>query len=196
MVVQPRRSSWLWILMVIPPAVTVVTTVFAPQPHGHWTEHLQGAAMKASQLILLLGLVTMLGWRTLRSMLLTAFAAVAVGIALQAVGDLQVANSIWGTAGDPGFGPGYERGHGNGSRGDALVFLGTLSWAAVVGATRRVPVWLAITAAAMVIIPPPFLWPALGVLVVVLFALTSKAGLDARPREVPGAHVEPTGQHF
>lgn len=187
-----RRPKWLRGLLLIPPVVYVATTALAPEPHGHWVEHLSTATLKATQLVLLLVLVTMLGWRTLRALLLIAFVAVAVGIVLQAIGDFRVANSIWRTAGDPGFGPGYQEGHDNTVLGDTLVLFGGLAWAVIVGVTRRVPVWLAFVAAVLVIIPPPYLWPAVGVLVVLLFGLTSRTGLDARTRPLPGAAITPT----
>ncbi len=181
---HPPRSKALWALVLIPVLVAIVATVLAPQPHGHWTEHLTGVALKASQLVLLLVLATMLGWRTLRPLLLVAFVVVGVGIAFQTIGDFQVANSIWRTAEDPGFGPGYVAGHDNAGLGDTFVVFGGLAWAVLAGVTRRVPVWLAVSAAVMVIIPPPFFWPAMGVLVVVLFGLTSRTGLDAKSRRV------------
>jgi hypothetical protein len=156
-------------------------------------QHLNTAALKASQLVLLLVLMTMLGWRSLRPPMVIAFVVVAVGIVLQTIGDFQVAKSIWRTVGDPGFGPGYEAGHDNSGLGDALVLLGGLAWAIIVGVTRPVPTWLAFLAAALVIIPPPFLWPAVGVWVVVLFGLTSTSGLDARARPLPAAPIMPTG---
>lgn len=178
----------------IPPMVAIVTTVLAPQPHGHWTEHLNTATLKTAQLVLLLAVTTMLGWRSLRVLLLIAFGVVAVGIVIQAFGDFQVANSIWGTRDDPGFGPGYTEGHDNSGVGDALVLLGGLAWAVIAGMTRRVPIWLAVGSAVLVIIPPPFLWPAMGVLVVLIFGLTSRTGLDARSRRsiAPAAPITPT----
>lgn len=187
------RPRWLWVVVLIPPVVAVITIALAPQPHSHWTEHLNGATLKASQLALLLVLVTMLGWRTLRPLLLIAFVAAVVGIVFQTIGDFQVADSIWRTAEDPGFGAGYDEGHDHGGLGDALVLFGGLAWAVIVGVTRRVPVWLAFVAALLVIIPPPFLWPAMGVLVVVLFGLTSRTGLDARSRGMAEASITPTG---
>ena len=75
----------------------------------------------------------------------------------------------------------------NAGLGDNFVVFSGFAWAVIAGVTRRVPVWLAFLAAVMVIIPPPFFWPAMGVLVVVLFGLTSRTGLDAkspRAREV------------
>lgn len=130
------RPNWLWFLMLIPPAIAIVTTALAPQPHGHWVEHLNTATLKASQLVLLLMLVAMLGWRTLRPVLLIVFVVVAVGIVFQVVGDFRVAKSIWRTEGDPGFGPGYVEGHDISGLGDMVVVFGGLAWAVLVGATR------------------------------------------------------------
>jgi hypothetical protein len=177
-----REQKWLWALAAIPPVVAVATTVLAPQPRSHWVEHLRGAAVKAAQLALLLALVTMLGWRSLRVLLLIAFAVAAVGIVIQTIGDAQVAHSIWATTGDPGYGPGYAQGQDRGGLGDLLVLGGGLAWAVIVGVTRRAPPWLAVVAAVLVVIPPPFFWPAMGILIVVLVGLTSSSGLDARSR--------------
>jgi len=176
------RTKWLWALVAIPPVVAVTTTLLAPQPHGHWVEHLRGATMKATQLGLLLVVVTMLGGRSLRVLLLMAFAVAAVGIVIQTIGDVQVAHSIWATTADPGYGPGYVQGHDRGALGDLLVFGGGLAWAFIAGVTRRVPPWWAVLAAILVIIPPPFLWPAMGILVAVHFDLTSTSGFDTRTR--------------
>jgi hypothetical protein len=184
---------WLWFLILIPPLIGIVTNALAPQPHGHWVEHLNTATFKASQLVLLLVLVAMLGWRRLRPALVIAFVVVAVGIVFQVIGDFRVANSIWRTVGDPGFGPGYVEGHDMSGLGDTLVVLGGLAWAVIVGVTRRVPLWLALITAFLVIIPPPFLWPAVGVLVVLLFGLTTRTALDARSRRLPEVSVTPTG---
>jgi hypothetical protein len=133
----------------------------------------------------------MLGWRSLRVLLLIAFAVAAIGIVIQTIGDAQVAHSIWGTTGDPGYGPGYAQGHDRGSLGDLLVLGGGLAWAVIVGVTRRVPPWLAVVAAVLVLIPPPFFWPAMGILIVVLFSLTSPSGLDARSRHGHAKAIAP-----
>ena len=53
-------------VVAIPAIAAIVTTVMAPEPHGHWSEHLGGAAMKAAQLAVLIVLVTMLGWSKLK----------------------------------------------------------------------------------------------------------------------------------
>ena len=67
--------------------------------------------MKSAQLVLLLVLAMMIGWRALGVLLLILLAAVAAGIVFQVIGDYQVADSIWRTSGDPGAGNGYAEGH-------------------------------------------------------------------------------------
>jgi hypothetical protein len=171
----------LWTLVAIPPLIAILTSLLAPEPHGHWSGHLGIAGLKIAQLGLLLVLVTMLGPRTLGVPLLIAFAVVATGIVLQAIGDYQVADSIWRTPGDPGFGIGYAEGHARSEFGDLLVIVGGLAFAVLAGMTRRVPALLALVAAMMVIIPPPFFWPAAGVLVLVLYGLTSASRFDRAP---------------
>lgn len=173
-----RWSKWWWTLVLIPPIAAVLTSLVAPGPHGHWSEHLGTAVLKGAQLVLLLVLVTTLGWTTLRVLLLTAFAAIAVGIVLQVIGDYQVAGSIWRTTGDPGFGIGYTEGHERSELGDVVVLLGGVIFAVVAGVTRRVPALLAVVAVVMVILPPPFFWPAAGVLVLVLYGLTSASRFE------------------
>jgi hypothetical protein len=192
-VLDGRYPRWLWTLVAIPPLVAILTSLLAPEPHGHWSEHLAAAGLKGAQLVLLLVLVTMLGWRTLGVLLLIAFAVVAVGMALQAIGDYQVVDSIWRTSGDPGSGTGYAEGHARSEFGDLLVIVGGLAFAVIAGVTLRVPVLLAVVAAVMVVIPPPFLWPAAGVLVLVLYGLTSASRFDrARSGSPREASVLPT----
>ncbi|HUV18624.1 MAG TPA: hypothetical protein VMW33_09100, partial [Ilumatobacteraceae bacterium] len=146
-----RHSRWLVALVAAPPVVGFLTTVLAPDPHGHWSEHLASAALKGVQLALLLVLVTILRWRNLSGWLLAAFAIIAVGIVLQAAGDYQVADSIWRTVGDPGFGPGYYKGHDRSALGDLLVLGGGLAFAIIAGATRRAPARAAVLAAILAV---------------------------------------------
>ena len=160
----------------IPAVAAIVTSVMAPEPHGHWSEHLSGGAMKAAQLAVLIVLVTMLGWSKLKVALLIAFVVIAAGIVFQVLGDCQVAHSIWRTTGNPGFGRGYAPGHDRSGFGDLLVLAGGVAFAVAAGVTRRVPAWLAVLGAVTMIIPPPFLWPAVGTLVLVLHGLTSSSG--------------------
>jgi hypothetical protein len=181
-----RRPARWWILAAaIPPAVAVATEVLAPDPDGHWAEHLSGAALKATQLLVLLVLVVLVARRRrLPVVLLAAFAVVAIGVALQAFGDAQVADSIWGTSGDPGFGGGYEAGHDLSAVGDLLVLVGGLAFAAAAGATRVVRPAHAVVAGVLAIIPPPFLFPAVGVMFVLLHELTTT--LDSGEEPPPG----------
>ena len=172
-------STWVWTAAAVPAAAAIVTSVLAPDPHGHWTEHLTGAALKATQLAVVLVLVSMLGWSKLRVLMLISLAVIGAGIVFQVLGDYQVAHSIWGTTGNPGAGSGYQQGHDRSGLGDLLVLAGGLSFAITAGVTRTVPAWLAVVAAVAMVIPPPFLWPAVGTLLLVLYGLTSASGWAA-----------------
>ena len=176
--------------LAIPAVAAIATTVMAPEPHGHWSEHLSGGAMKAAQLAVLIVLVAILGWSKLKVGLLIALVVIATGIVFQVVGDYQVAHSIWRTTGNPGFGVGYAAGHDRSGLGDLLVLAGGVAFAVTAGITRRVPAWLAVTGAVTMIIPPPFLWPAVGTLVLVLYGLTSRSGWADRSAH---AALGPTG---
>jgi hypothetical protein len=179
-----RRIFWL---AAIPLTVSMLIATLAPQPHGHWSEHLSGAGLKSVQLVLLLALLTMLGWRRLSVPLLLAFGVVASGIVFQVLGDAQVAESIWRTSGNPERGDGYESGHETSELGDLLAFAGGLAFAIAAGIARRVPLKLAIGAAVLTIFPPPFFWPAVGVLVLLFHGLTSEQGFQRGPGAVvPG----------
>lgn len=166
---RPLLSTWWWMLAGIPAIVGVLAVQLAPEPHGHWTEHLGSVGLKATQLMVLLLLVALLGRQTPRLMPLISFAVVACGILIQMLGDYQVAQSIWGTIGDPGFGIGYERGHQITALGDLLVVGGGITYTILAGVARWVPAWTAMVAGVLAIIPPPFLWPAAGVLMLLLF---------------------------
>lgn len=177
-----RYSRWLWLVFVIPPITAIVTNLLAPDPHGHWTEHLTGVWLKSVQLVLLVVVVSMLGWRKLGALLLISFAVIAIGISYQVVGDNQVADSIWRTRGDPGLGIGYKGGHDTSAFGDLIVMVGSFAFAVIAGVTRRVRARFAVIAVVMIIIPPPFFWPAAGVLMLVIHDLTSTSRFD---RSVP-----------
>jgi hypothetical protein len=175
MPISDRFRSWWWALIAIPPLVSLLTNVSAPPPHGHWLEHLAAANLKTTQLLLLIVVAWLLGWRKLGGLLLLCLFGAAVGIVLQSLGDYQVAKSIWRTAGNPGFGVGYDEGHALSEKGDLLVVISGLAFAAVAGATRKVSVAMAIGAAALAIIPPPFFWPAVGILVLMLVRLLQRS---------------------
>jgi hypothetical protein len=166
-------------VVLVPPVAAVLTVLLAPDPHGHWSEHLWSAYLGLAQLVVLAILVFMLGWRTLSVLFWVSLGVIAVGIVYETVGNFQVADSIWGTRGNPGFGDGYTQGHERAETGDLLVLVGGAGFAFVAGLTRRVPLKVAGLALLMVIIPP-WLWPATGVLMLLLYGLTSKGGLDRR----------------
>jgi len=120
----------------------------------------------------------MLGWRKLGALLLISLAVVATGIVYQVIGDYQVADSIWRTTGDPGFGVGYVGGHDTSGFGDLIVVVGGFAFAIIAGMKRKVSVKFAALAVVMVIIPPPFFWPAAGVLMLVVHSLTSSSRFE------------------
>jgi hypothetical protein len=173
----------LYGVVLVPPGAAVLTVLLAPDPHGHWSEHLWSAYFGIAQLGVLAILAFMLGWRTLSVLLWVSLAVIAVGIVYETIGNLQVADSIWGTRGNPGFGHGYTQGHERAETGDRLVLVGGAAFAFVAGLTRRVPLKVGGLALLMGIIPP-WLWPATGVLMLLLYGLTSEAGLDRRPVSV------------
>ena len=166
------RPVWWWGVVAIPPLVAALATVLSPDPHGHWTEHLATATLKSTQLVVLVVLAVVLGRRRWSPSLLLAGAAIAVGVVLQAAGDFQVANSIWRTSGDPGFGAGYDEGHDRSALGDLIVLGGGLAFVVVAAVGRRVSILLAVAAAVLMVIPPPFFWPAVGVMMLMLYWLT------------------------
>ncbi len=209
-VASSRYGKWMISVASAPPIVAVLTLLLAPDPHGHWTEHLWGAYLGSAQLVVLFVLAALLGSRALSGALLVALLVITVGIAYQVIGNFQVADSIWGTRGDPGspaqltpeevqrfrdggVGPptvanvrdDYNQGHDRAGTGDLLVIAGGVAFAVIAGFGRRVPLKVAGLALAMVVIPPPFVWPAAGVLMLLLYGLTSKTGFDRRPIAVP-----------
>lgn len=177
-----RNSKWLWLVFAIPPIAAIITSVLAPDPHGHWTEHITSVGLKSVQLVLLVVLLTMLGWKKLGVLLWISCAIIAFGIVNQVIGDYQVAHLIWRTTDDPGFGVGYADGHDMSGFGDLLVLLGGFAFAVVGGITRRVRARYAVIAVVMVIIPPPFFWPAAGVLMLVVHSLTSSPRFERTTR--------------
>lgn len=169
---------WTLALAALPPMVGIVTAVFAPEPHGHWVEHLSPAAVKITQAAALAVFAVLLR-RAWTPFLLLGLSVVLIGIALQVVGDVAVARSIWRTAGDPGFGTGYGSGHETSSFGDLVVLVGGLGFAIFGGVTRRMRGRVAVPAALLAIVPPPFFWPAVGILAAMLHAFLT--GSEFRP---------------
>jgi len=89
------RGRLRWIaLAALPPAAAILTVVLAPSPHGHWSEHLSTAGLKATQLVVLFCVALLVGLRRLPVALLVGLGIVAVGIVAQVHGDVQVAQSL------------------------------------------------------------------------------------------------------
>jgi hypothetical protein len=189
-IVGRRYGKWMYGLILVPPLAAVLTIVLAPDPHGHWSEHLWSAYFDMAQLVLLVVLAGLLTRRTVSIPVLFALAVIAVGIAFEMVGNFQVADSIWQTRGNPGFGDGYAQGHERAETGDLLVVIGGGAVAFVAGLTRRVPLKIAVLALFLVIIPP-WIWPGAGALMLLLYGLTSEAGLARRPIAIPTTGGDP-----
>ena len=105
-----RSSKWLWSGAAIPAIAAIAAGLMAPEPHGHWSEHVSGASKKAAQLVVLWVLVAMLGWSRLRLVTLIAVAVIAIGIVFQVLGDYQVAHSILAHQRQPGVRKRLRRG--------------------------------------------------------------------------------------
>ncbi len=179
-----KHRRWALALVALPPAIGIATALLAPEPHGHWVEHLSSVGFKSTQLAALAVAAVLLrrSWNTL---LLLVLAIVAVGIVLQVAGDWSVARSIWRTTGDPGGGAGYEWGHETSGLGDLIVVIAGLAFPVVLAVTRRARVWVAVVVAVLAIVPPPFLWPAAGLLVVMVYGYVGGGELRPVTRVAP-----------
>lgn len=118
----------------------------------------------------------MLGRRQFPPSLVIVLVAVLSGIVLQVLGDARVADAMWRTTGEP-FNAASDAGHDLSGLGDLVVVLAGLGFAIGAGVTRQVRPALAVLAGVLVIVPPPFFWPAAGVGFVLLHALTTGRSL-------------------
>jgi hypothetical protein len=154
-------------------AVFLVGTL-APQPHGHWSDHLTNATIEASMIVIVL-VGAALTWRRLGQppaifLAAAALAVVLIGLLVEVVGNMRVAHAIWQTPyGDDSVDayasglPGYDSGHTLAGNGDLLVLVGGIAFATVLGVSRRVGSGVALGGAVLSIIPPPFIIPTFGV---------------------------------
>ena len=170
-------SKWLIATVALPIAAAILVAVLAPEPSGHWVEHLSGVALRVAVLALVVALAALLGRRIPAVLGLCILAAV-IGIAMQATGDWRAADALWRTTGEPS-GAASEAAHELASQGDLLVVLAGAAFAIGAGVLRRTSPLIAVGALVLVVVPPPFLWPAAGVLFVLLHALTT--GRSLRP---------------
>jgi len=185
-----RAQRWAaFALVLVGPATVVVVDALRPGPSGHWSGHLGGAALAAG-----VAAAVVLGSVLVRDHLTrTAVAAVGVtllGIALEVVGNLRVAQSLWATSYDdveasligPSH-PGYEWGHQVAAWGDNLVYIGGLALAIALGVSRRVRPSAAVVGGVIALFPA-WIYPAPGVLL--LLAWLYATG----PWRIPGPIAE------
>ena len=179
-----RWAGWA-VVFGVPVVAAVASAMLAPEPHGHWSEHLSTAVLGAAQAAGVAALVLLLLRRGRIGAGSSAVVAIALAaIALQVVGNLRVASSIWQVPGDPGFGPdGYASGHDLAAQGDLVVLAAGVLFAVAAGARRWVPWPWALVALALAFVPPPFLWPAFGIGV-----LLARAELHPQPPSL-GTHA-------
>ena len=120
-------------LLVTAIVVAFVVGTLAPQPHGHWTDHLAGAVLAAAMLVVVLVGAALawhrLGQRPVTLLATAALATVIIGLITQAVGDMRVSHVIWQTPyGDDSVEAyasgltGYDSGHTITGIGDLLVY--------------------------------------------------------------------------
>lgn len=175
-----QKTAWWWLALgAVPPLVAIATTSLAPEPSGHWTEHLASVGLKTAQLIVLIVLLVR-ARRLVPPVMLVAVGLGVLGMAMQALGDLDVAQSLWRTTGDRGFGPGYESGHNLTGMGDLVVLVAGVGFALGGAFTRALPRRHAALAGFLAFIPPPFLWPGVGILYGLLLAITRRRSLRHR----------------
>lgn len=53
---RPARSKLLIAAVALPIVVAILTAVVAPEPSGHWVEHLSSVALRAAVGVVLVGL--------------------------------------------------------------------------------------------------------------------------------------------
>jgi hypothetical protein len=181
-------------LFLVAPAVGVLADQLLSGPRGHWSGHVGSEAAAAGQLLAVVA-GAVLARRRLNVLLMVLLAVVAVGLALEVVGNQRVAASIWQTSyGDeevaavgPSF-EGFESGHALAGTGDMLVVVGGLAFAVALGALRRVGPGAALAGGVLSLFPP-WILPAVGTVLLLAFLLRGPrqvARSEARPVTPPG----------
>jgi hypothetical protein len=181
-------------LFLVAPAVGALVELLVSGPRGHWSGHVGSGAAAAGQLLAVVA-GAVLARRRLNVLLVMLLAVVAVGLALEVVGNQRVAASIWQTSyGDEeaaAIGPsfeGFESGHELAGTGDMLVVLGGLAFALALGALRRVGPGVAVAGVVLSLFPP-WILPAVGTVLLLAFLLRGPrqvARSEARPVTPPG----------
>jgi hypothetical protein len=169
-------------LFIAASVVVSVVGAIAPQPHGHWTGHLTNATTDAGMLVVVL-VGTALAWARLGQGLIRLLAAAAlaiavIGLIVEIVGNMRVSHVTWQTPyGDDSVDayasglPGYNSGHTLQGNGDLLVLVGGIAFALVLAGSRRVGPGALIAGVILSVIPPPFIIPAFGVMVLLAWLL-------------------------
>jgi hypothetical protein len=169
-------------LFIAASVVVSVVGAIAPEPHGHWTSHLTNATIDAGMLVVVLVGAALawarLGQGLIRLLAAAALAIVVIGLIVEIVGNLRVSHVIWQTPyGDDSVDayasglPGYNSGHALQGNGDLLVLVGGIAFAMVLAGSRRVGPGALIAGVILSVIPPPFIIPALGVMVLLAWLL-------------------------
>jgi hypothetical protein len=175
-----RIQSWgRWApfgLLAIAPAVAALADLLVPGPRGHWSGHLESEAVAAGQFLAVVA-GAVLARRRLNVVLVVVLAIVAVGLALEVVGNQRVAASIWQTPYSDeeaaAIGPsleGFESGHTLAGNGDMMVVVGGLAFVVALGALRRVGPGVAV-AGVVLSLSPPWILPAVGTVLLLAFLL-------------------------
>ncbi|MBA2953556.1 hypothetical protein GON03_04470 [Nocardioides sp. MAH-18] len=154
-------------LVLVGPAAALLVTLLHPGPSGHWSGHLAAAGGSVGVAVALVVGLCVVRPR-LPAAALASLVVVGAGLALEAVGNIRAARSLWETTYDDAeagtYGPlydGYEWGHTVAERGDTVVILGSLAFAVALGLHRRVGVRVAV-AGGVLAFWPPWVYPALG----------------------------------
>jgi hypothetical protein len=165
-------------LLAVAPAVGIVADALVPSgPRGHWSDHLASGIAAAGQLpAVVVGAV--LARRRLNVLLVVLVTVVAVGLLLEAVGNQRVAASLWLTSYDDqeanAIGPtlaGFASSHTLAATGDWMVMLGGLAFALTLRAFGRVGDGATVAGSVLSILPPPFILPAVGMVLLLAFVL-------------------------
>ena len=133
-------ARWIYALGVVPVLAAVATATLAPDPGGHWSEHLLGAAIDGAGAAVLVATLIVarrqIGWTVVLAV------PVVVGLAVAGWGDVTVARSIWRVPGaetpswaatDPAA---YDRGHELDELGGLIMLIGGLMLVGALALTR------------------------------------------------------------
>jgi hypothetical protein len=151
-------ARWIYALGVVPVLAAVATATLAPDPSGHWSDHLSGAAIDGTVAAVLV--VTLVVARRRIGWTIVLAVPVVVGLAVAGWGDVTVARSIWRVPGtetrswaatDPAA---YDRGHELDESGGLIMLIGGVMLVGALALTRRIGARVVPVAIALALIPP------------------------------------------